>query len=248
MKKEALIDWLLAGDVSVQYQTKRDLLGEDDAGLRKRIAVEGWGKEFLARRNENGHWGRDFYQPKWTSSHYTLLDLTHLAIPCDQPQCRETIRLIFRTRKSEDGGINPAKTIPDSDVCVNGMALKYAAYFGIPEDTLKSVVDFLLAQRMPDGGFNCQSNQGGAVHSSLHTTISVVEGIREYDRNGYSYRLEELLEAEQGCREFMLLHRLYRSDHTGEIIDKKFLMLSFPSRWRYDVLRALDYFPVAGAP
>ena len=41
-------------------------------------------------------------------------------------------------------------------------------------------------------------------------------------------------------------HNLFRSDRTGEIIDKRMLMLSYPSRWRYDILRALDYFQFAG--
>ena len=33
---------------------------------------------------------------------------------------------------------------------------------------------------------------------------------------------------------------------TGNIIDKKMLMLSYPSRWRYDILRAMAYFRLAG--
>jgi len=248
MEKKSLVAWLLEGDVSVQYQTHRDLLGEDRPDLRKRIPREGWGKGFLSRRNENGHWGRGFYAPKWTSSHYTLLDLMHLGVPPDQPQCRETLEIIFKTRKEVDGGINPAKTIRDSDVCINGMILNLAAYFGMEVEKLRSVVDFILSQHMADGGFNCQSNREGAVHSSLHTTVSVAEGIQCYAREGYSYRLQELQRAEAGCREFMLQHRLYRSDRTGEVIDKKFLMLSYPSRWRYDILRSLDYFRYAGSP
>jgi hypothetical protein len=32
-----------------------------------------------------------------------------------------------------------------------------------------------------------------------------------------------------------------------KIIDNKMLMLSYPSRWRYDILRGLDYFRQAGA-
>ncbi|MGD2027866.1 MAG: hypothetical protein PVI99_08630, partial [Anaerolineales bacterium] len=79
------------------------------------------------------------------------------------------------------------------------------------------------------------------------TTISVLEGILEYARNGYHYRLEELLSAAGKAREFLLEHNLFRSDKTGEVIDKKWLMLSYPSRWRYDILRALDYFQFAGA-
>lgn len=125
------------------------------------------------------------------------------------------------------------------------MFLNYAAYFGAAV-ALESIVDFLLAQQMADGGFNCQSNRSGAVHSSLHTTISVLEGIHEYRQNGYTYRVDELEAAAQPARAFILQHRLFRSDRTGEIIKPQFLVLSFPSRWYYDILRALDYFRVAG--
>jgi hypothetical protein len=95
---------------------------------------------------------------------------------------------------------------------------------------------------MKDGGFNCYSNRKSAIHSSMHSTISVLEGILEYAKNGYGYRLEELQDAEDKSRTFLLQHKLFRSDRTGTIIDKKMLMLSYPSRWRYDILRALDYF------
>ena len=37
-----VIDWLLAGDVAIQYQVRRDLLGEEHPDLRPRIAVESW--------------------------------------------------------------------------------------------------------------------------------------------------------------------------------------------------------------
>jgi hypothetical protein len=45
----------------------------------------------------------------------------------------------------------------------------------------------------------------------------------------------------------LLQHNLFQSDKSGKTIDKRFLMLSYPSRWRYDILRALDYFRLAGA-
>jgi hypothetical protein len=241
-ESSTLISWLLTGDVSIQYQVYRDLLGVDKLELQKRIANEGWGAKLLSLRKANGHWGRDFYQPKWISSHYTLLDLKNLGIAKDIKEIKETIGLILKTRKSSDGGINPAKTVPNSDVCVNGMFLNYASYFEIDEVELKSIVDFLLLQQMPDGGFNCFSNQGGAKHSSLHTTISVLEGILEFSKNGYQYRLDELKKSQKESEEFILDHQLFKSHRTGQIIDKRFLMLSYPSRWRYDILRALDYF------
>jgi len=242
-----ILEWLLQGDVAIQYQVRRDLLDEEDRVLRARIEREGWGAEFLARRHPEGHWGRGFYQPKWISSHYTLLDLKALQLPASHAAVHESIALIADQQKSADGGINPAVTIPESDVCVNGMFLNYACYFGVDRLSLRSVVDFVIDQRMPDGGFNCNKNRFGARHSSMHSTLSVLEGIFEYERSGYHYRMGELQDVGAAGREFLLTHELFVSDRTGEVIDPKFLKLSFPGRWHYDILRALDYFQDAGS-
>lgn len=243
-----IIAWLLEADVSIQYQVQRDLLGVELPPFRERIATEGWGAQFLRYRAENGHWGRSFYQPKWISTHYTLLDLKHLGFPPGHPHIAESISLILRENKGRDGGIDPSVTIGLSDVCVNGMFLNYACNFKADEGELQSVVDFVIDQHMPDGGFNCRFNRQGAKHSSLHSTISVLEGILEYASNGYRYRLLELEEIAAAAREFILTHQLFRSHRTGETIDKRMLMLSYPSRWYYDILRALDYFQAACVP
>ena len=246
MIPEDAIKWLLTGEVSVQYQTRRDLLNSDQGPLRERIATEGWGARFLSLRRSDGHWGRAYYQPKWTSTHYTLLDLKNLAISPFTKPIQRTIEIVLENEKGADGGINPSATIKQSDVCLAGMFLNVASYFRAEEQALCSVVDFILSQQLSDGGFNCRFNRSGAVHSSLHSTLSVIEGINEYARNGYTYRLRALRGAERESREFILRHRLFRSDRSGEVIDKKMLMLSYPSRWRYDILRALDYFRAAG--
>ena len=240
-----LIDYLLEGDVSIRYQVHRDLLATEKPDLQDRIATEGWGAQFLSFRKKEGHWGQRFYQPKWISTHYTILDLKNLAISPKNEDIRQSISQVIQNLKGPDGGIFPIGKERKSDVCVNGMFLNYAAYFLISEDDLKSIVDFLLSEHMKDGGFNCNSNTIGAVHSSLHSTISVIEGILEYAKNGYGYKREELQEAEEKSREFLLQHRLFRSDQADNIIDKKMLMLSYPSRWKYDILRALDYFQFA---
>jgi len=241
-----VIGWLLEGDVSIQYQANRDLLDLEQPTLRQRIAKEGWGIQFLSYRKENGHWGRGFYQPKWISTHYTILDLKNLGIDPNNLDIRGSIDLILRDHMESDGGVNPGKTIKDSDVCLNGMFLNYASYFRVPVESIESIIDFLISLQMGDGGFNCRLNRGGAVHSSLHSTISVLEGLHEYALNGYRYRLSELSKIEEEAREFILQHKLFRSDRTNEVIDKRMLMLSYPSRWRYDILRALDYFQSAG--
>ena len=245
---ENIINWLLEGDVAIQYQVYRDLLMVDREDLRNRIAFEGWGLKFLSCQKEDGHWGRKFYQPKWTSTHYTLLDLKHLGITPKHPKIKKTVLMLLVQKKGEDGGINPSGTIKNSDVCLNGMFLNYASYFELPENQLRSIIDFILSQRLADGGFNCRFNRIGAKHSSLHSTLSVLEGILEYVLNGYKYRLPELKQVEATSREFILKHRLYISDRTGDIIHKNFLRLSYPPRWKYDILRALEYFRLSEIP
>jgi hypothetical protein len=247
MEESQIMEWLLSGDVSIKYQVHRDLFGRENKQLRKRISTEGWGAGFLSFRKADGYWWRGFYQPKWTSTHYTILDLKNLGISPNSRDIRQTISSIIKSHKGSDGGIYPIGTTKKSDICVNGMFLNYASHFGVNEDDLKSIVDFLISEQMTDGGFNCYSNRRGAIHSSMHSTLSILEGILEYSKSGYKYRLDSLLKAEVESREFLLRHKLFRSERTGTIIDKKMLMLSYPSRWRYDILRALDYFRLAGA-
>lgn len=251
MVTNKVINWLLQGDVVIQYQTHRDLLESDPCvlqALKARIQFEGWGGKFLNSRHPEIRSGRRFYQSKSINTHYTLLDLKNFCISPDIKDIKETLKEILKNEKSPDGGINTSNVIKQSDVCINGMVLDYASYFGVKQDMLHSIVDFILLQHMKDGGFNCWLNRKGAKHSSLHSTISVVEGILEYSKNGYTYRLSELQEVEIQAREFILQHRLFRSDTTGEIIDNKMLLMSYPTRWRYDILRALDYFRAADDP
>jgi hypothetical protein len=243
---KAIVSWLREGDISIRYQTERDLFGDDRARMRARIAREGWGARLLDCRRSDGHWGRGFYQPKWTSTHYTLLDLRHLCIdPGCTPVC-DSVAIVLRDHKGADGGLNSSTIERASDVCVNGMALQYCAYFGAKATDLTSIVDFLLSEHLVDGGFNCDTRVRTVHHSSMHTTLSVLEGIAEYARSGYTYRLGELQSAAAAGREFLLQHRLYRSDRSDAIIKPSFLMLSWPSRWFYDILRALDYFRSIG--
>jgi hypothetical protein len=164
----------------------------------------------------------------------------------DNKLVKESIEQVLNTLKAEDGGIQLGpSTSQCSDVCVNGMFLNYGSYFQTPEKELQSIVDNLLNKIMPDGGFNCRKTSG-ARHSSLHSTISVLEGLVEFQIAGGGYRRNDILKAIKSAEEFILLHRLFLSDRTGEIISKDFLKLSYPSRWKYDILRALSYFQYAG--
>lgn len=247
MTDPKIIEWLLEGDVSIQYQVFRDLMGVEKRQLQDRVANEGWGHLFLSKRNPDGHWGDRFYQPKWISTHYTLLDLRNLNLHPKNEIVKETIELVLQNGIADDGGIRLGPSTSErSDVCVNGMFLNYASYFKTPEIKLHAIIDSVLGEIMPDGGFNCRTTRSGAKHSSLHSTISVLEGFTEFQKAGYNYKKEEVAEAIKTGIEFILMHRLFLSDRTGQIINKNFLKLTYPCRWYYDILRAMDFFQYAG--
>jgi hypothetical protein len=80
----------------------------------------------------------------------------------------------------------------------------------------------------------------------VNTTISVLEALRNYERHRGG--ASKVRAAQKRGREFLLVHRLFRSHRTGRIMRPEFVRFSFPPRWHYDVLRALDYFQSVAAP
>ncbi len=243
-----IIDWLLDGDVSVRYQTIRDLLSvapETLISLHQLIGSDGWGKQFLEKRDAiTGMWGNGSYSPKWISTHYTLLDLKNIGLAGETGWYRGSAEVLLQAMWHNNGEVRKKRY---QDMCIAGMLLSICCHAKINNTAISEIINYILEHQFTDGGWNCRW-QNGAVHSSLHTTISVLEGLQDVQRNGYSERTCEIVKAAEKGREFILAHHFFRSSRTGEVIHEKFLQLSFPCRWYYDILRALDHFREAGAP
>lgn len=233
--------WLLDADPAIRWQVMRDLTdqpAERVAAERARVAAEGWGARLLDLQADDGSWGGGSYTPKWISTTYTMLLLRHLGIDPAAEAVRAAVRHV------EDNVVLGQRRWPffqySTETCVTGMALALGSYFlddasGLPQPEL------LLAQQRDDGGWNCQVS---SARSSFHTTISVLEGILEYERavGGDS----TLAEARERAHDYLLKRRLMYSLGTGELVNSRWLLMSFPPRWFYDVLRALDYLREAG--
>ena len=150
--------------------------------------------------------------------------------------------MLFRS----DGGINYFSSFQYSETCVTGMVLSILSYFRFQDERIDKLVEHLLAQQMTDGGWNCESYKG-ATHSSFHTTISVLEGLREYEKQE-SRTKSQVISSQKRGREFLLIHSLFRSHTTSDVVDPRMTRFSFPPRWHYDIMRALDYFRECNAP
>jgi hypothetical protein len=249
-----VIRWLLDGDPAIRWQTLRDLVGAPEGTVereRKKVAGDGWGAQLLAKQNPEGRWadGRSWdgglYNPKWISTTYTMMLLRDFGLPTNNRQARKACTLLLDEGLQRDGGINYGWR-GRSETCITGMVLSILSHFQYDDDRVDTVADHLLQQQMADGGWNCRRDHG-ATHSSVHTTISALEGLRLYELNR-GRKVRAIQAAQRRAREFLLVHRLFRSHRTGEIIKPIFIRFSYPPRWHYDILRALDYFQAVNAP
>jgi hypothetical protein len=175
------------------------------------------------------------------------LDLRNLEVNATK-EISETINMLFDTVRGPEGEICENRSNAKGDLCVNGMFLNYAAYFGADQELLKPIIDYIIKYKMEDGAFNCRITRSGARHSSLHTTTCMLEGFYSYTTKGYDYRLDEIKELVMSCENFLLEHKLYCSSTTGEIIHPQMTKLTYPGRWKHDALRALDYFALSNGP
>lgn len=247
-----VIDWLLEGDPAIRWQVLRDLTDDSPdevAAERARVEHEGWGARFLALEDADGLWdggacfpaayaGGEPGQP-WTATMHTLQTLQILGLDPASETARRAIRLVAEHGCWEHAG----QRYFDGEVepCINGRTIEAGAYF---EVDVAAIVERVLAERLEDGGWNCEA-ENGSVRSSFHTTIDVLDGLLEFERaTGGSAAVSE---ARHSGEEYLLERSLFRRKSTGEVADPAFLDFAFPYYWRYDVLRALDYFRHSGA-
>src|SRR5207247_639527 len=218
---DGALQWLLDGDPAIRWQTLRDLVGAAQRTIereRRGVARDGWGARLLNRQDPEGTWAGGLssdgglYCPKWTSTTYTMLTLRDFGLLPSSRQARNACRLLLDGGLQRDGGINygiRAKRTARSETCITGMVLSILSYFEYEDDRLDTIAGHLLEQQMPDGGWNCWRPYG-ATHSSVHTTISALEGLRHYELHR-GRELRAVRAAQRRGREFLLVHRLFRS-------------------------------------
>lgn len=235
---KSFTNWLEEQDISIQYLYSQLILEKDDREKQEQISSEGYGSILLSKQNPDGHWGKYYYQPKWTSTHYTLLQLKELGISRDNPTCQKMVTQMFLECQLENGGLNLAKSNLPSDVRVDGMILNYSSYF-IPElDGLDYLTNSILAKQKTDGGFTWHDQSSGDPHSS----ICVLEGLVSYQENVINADLNRIVEiAINDVLNYFIENNLF-------LDEKKYQKFVYPFRYFYSIFRFLLAVAKIGRP
>ena len=247
---DSALDWLLDSDPAIRWQVMRDVLEAPEAewaAERARVEVAGWGARLLSLEDEDGQWAGGSFVPRgfdastweaegqpWTATTYALTQLREFGLDPASAQIRRGVELIGANSRWDHDG----QPFWEGEVeeCINGRTVADGAYFGVD---VAPIVERLVGERQPDGGWNCE-RANGSVRSSFHSTINVLEGLLEFERATGGTAASR--EARGTGEEYLLERRLFRRLNTGEPADERFLAFVHPSRWWYDVLRGLDYF------
>jgi hypothetical protein len=251
--QRSVIQWLLDSDPSIRWQVMRDLIdapADEVAAERARVATEGAGARLLALQGADGRWGGAAWNRGWNSTLHVLMLLRDMGLDPASAEARRAVRLVRDQLTWQGCGPQEcdgnAFFAGELEPCINGQVGAAGAYFG---QDIRGIVDRLLAEQLPDGGWNCEAANGSTL-SSFNTTICVLEALLAHGRAGGG--TPKVTAARLRGEEYLLERRLFRRRSTGEIIERdrksgaSWMRFAFPTWWHYDVLRGLEYLRRAG--
>lgn len=258
-KRDQAVSWLLEQEnPGVRYWAFRELLQRPEDDLEttaSQHSLASWSPvlDLLKQQNPNGYWEEpeDVYWPKWTATVWQLILLGELGFSRRHPAIKAGCEHFLKVMDSQDRSW-PPPDYSDKDAegqwlgwrsvwepCVTGNMARTLTLFGYQDDSrVREMYEWLVKYQLPDGGWNCEPGPWGKEvhHSSFMSTIEPLWAFSELDPQNWPKGAREAVA--RGA-EFMLMHKLYKSDKTGKIINEEWTKLHFPLFYFYDILHGL---------
>ncbi len=246
-------DWLLNHESpTLRYWALRDLKGgsaSSSVTSRVQSEIAGWGPMvgLLSKQDPKGYWAfpEDCYWPKWSATVWNIILLGELGISPSHASVATGCEYLLKTAMSQDKSWPPkSQSGPKSypllwEPCVTGNMARTLAVFGYGQDPrVQLMFEFLVRTQLLDGGWNCEFGEWGEKinHSSFMSTVEPLWAFSALDRSLWPKGSKDVVDR---AAEFLLVHRLYKSDRTGKVIDEEWTRLHFPLFYFYDILHGL---------
>ena len=247
----ALRDWLLDSDPALRWQVERELLAAPAPvweQTKARVSLEGFGARLLSLQDPDGQWDGGSYFPKnfdfssvktdgqpWTATTWSLNSLREWGV--DASALGDTAdRLERNSRWDYD---NLPYWSGEVECCINAYTLANGTWLG---RDMSQLAQWFVEHQMEEGGWNCEWVEG-STRSSFHSTLNSLNGLLYFEIQGGG--TPETIAARKAGEEFLLKRRLIYRLETGAEVAPWVSTFGYPFRWRYNVLRAADYFRLA---
>lgn len=196
---------------------------------------------------------------RWSTTLWRLTNLIDLAAPPDDPRVAAAVEYVLdhavdlpRHRR----GPTMINGLPRVCAGGEGTALRIACWAGLADDPrTHRMAEALLDWQWPDGGWNCHRKASGR-RSSFDESLLPASGLHEYAAATGDGTTAGAVDR---AAELFLEHRLVYSlgsgipsrwrpkpPPAGRLINSRWVKLSYPSTWHYDLLSVLRFLARTG--
>jgi Prenyltransferase and squalene oxidase repeat len=253
-----VLNWLLEEEEpSVRHATLQELIGRDEKDAeveraRNRIGKSGWAAKAFALQKDSTYWdnAQSCYSPKFSACSWRLVVLADLGVSGQDPRIKNCIDHFMTLHNVDTGGFSirqkhPPQETKDwqfvSHICNTGNMVRTLAKLGYEGDgRVRRAADWLVSKQLPDGGWNCAPS---GKHGSFTSTVQPLWGLNEMAAQGHNPVWRDSVK--KGC-EFLLKHRVYKSDDDDSVVLFDFLKTHYPMHYMYDFLHGLRVLTEAG--
>jgi hypothetical protein len=247
MDKSEFATWLLSAKTpSIQYRTLVDLLDypADEARVvqsRREIMRSGPVPAILIHQTKSGNWDgeRNYYSPKYISTHWSLMLLTELGVEANDARFQRCVRYMLDTTAEDLCKRLDNNTFGLS--CFWGNLLRYALHAGMADDARVEKVIHFSAMCLQDGPCRCEHNWG---YECAWGVVRTLWGLAAIPKAQRKCETEEAIT--RGVKFLLDQSHLIEADYpTREngSINPIWFKLNFPLFYQVDILftlRVLD--------
>ncbi len=169
--------------------------------------------------------------------------LADLVVPGEEPRVKNCVDHYFSLHNVESGGFSVREKQPPKEardwqflphVCATGNMVRALSKLGYSsDDRVIKAAEWLVSKQLTDGGWNC-APQGR--HGSFTATVQPIWGLNEMLTR---HKRETWHEAVKKGDEFLLKHRVYKSEKDDSAVLFDFLKTHYPMHYMYDFLHGL---------
>lgn len=234
----------LNSEPALAWKVAVNVLGAEPDSTKARKAAETTRHSALATQllevcDREGHAYR-----KWIGAHWILSLLADLGCPPGDESLRPLMEMTYKAWLDEYHAKNIRLIAGRTRRCASqeGNAIWSSLRLGLADGRTDELVSRLLKWQWPDGGWNCDKRPEADTSSFMETLIPL-RALALYATVSGDAKVRT---AAEHASEVFLGRDMFKRKRDGSVIDKHFVLLSYPPYWHYNILFGLKVMAEVG--